>query len=94
MMKNKINKQMKYLELQKLKYDDNSQNVKIIPNTPIIARKNSKELDIFNNEMFIIKNIQYEKQNIIISDGDDKVIDIHFDDFQKLFYVAYAITNL
>ncbi len=32
-----------------------SQNVKLIENTPIIARKNCKSLEVFNNEMFIIK---------------------------------------
>ncbi len=91
-MMDKKSKNIQYIELEKLRYDDNSQRVKLIPNTPVIARKNCKELDIFNNEMFIIKNIKYEKQIIIISDDDDKVVDIHFDDFQKLFYVAYAIT--
>ena len=85
-------KNNQYLELEKLRYDDNSQNVKLIPDTPIIARKNSKEFDIFNNETFIIKNIQYEKETIIISDGDEKIIPIPFDAFQKMFYVAYAIT--
>ena len=54
MMDNKT-KNKKYLELEKLKYDDNSQNVKLVENKPIIARKNCKGLDIFNNEMFIIK---------------------------------------
>ena len=42
--------------------------------------------------MFIIKNIQHEKETIIITDGDEKIIHIHFDSFQKMFYVAYAIT--
>lgn len=43
--------------------------------------------------MFIIKNIEYDKQQIIISNDDEKkIVEIHFDDFQKLFYVAYAIT--
>ena len=49
---------------------------------------------IFNNEQFIIKDIDFDKENIIIiSDIDeDKVIDIPFDLFQRLFYPAYAIT--
>jgi len=98
----KINKAMmrrkaktnKYLELNKLDYDDNSQDVKLIKDTPIIARKNYKELDIFNNEQFIIKNIEFDKENIIIiSDIDEeKVINIPFDMFTRLFYPAYAIT--
>ena len=47
----------KYLELNKLDYDDNSQDVRLTNDTPIIARKNYKELDMFNNEQFIIKKI-------------------------------------
>ena len=52
-------------------------NVKLTNETPIIARKNYKELDIFNNEQFIIKNIEFDKENIIIvSDiNEDKIID-------------------
>ena len=38
-MMDKRTKNTKYLKLQKLKYDDHSQNVKLIPDTPIIARK-------------------------------------------------------
>jgi len=57
MMRQKA-KTNKYLQLDKLVYDDNSQDVKLINNTPIIARNNAKELDIFNNEQFIIKNIE------------------------------------
>jgi ATP-dependent exoDNAse (exonuclease V) alpha subunit len=93
MMRQKA-KTNKYLQLDKLIFDDNSQDVRLTNDTPIIARKNARELDIFNNEQFIIKNIEFEKQNIIIaSDIDDtKVIDIPFDMFQRLFYVAYAIT--
>ncbi len=81
----------KYLELDKLEYDDNSQDVKLIEDMPIIARKNAKEYDICNNEQFTINKINFDKNIIVITD-DDKTIDIPFDMFQKLFYPAYAIT--
>jgi hypothetical protein len=45
MMKRKA-KTNRYLQLDKLIFDDNSQDVKLIKDTPIIARKNYKELDI------------------------------------------------
>ena len=91
---NDINYNYNFPALNKLIFDDNSQNVKLIKDTPITARTNFKKLDIFNNEQFIIKNIEFDKENIIIvSDIDeDKVIDMPFDLFQRLFYVAYAIT--
>ena len=84
----------KYLQLDKLEYDDNSQNVKLTNDMPIIARKNYKELDIFNNEQFIIKDIEFEKENITMASDidDEKIINIPFEMFQKLFYPAYAIT--
>lgn len=85
-------KNVKQIELEKLRYDNNSQNVKLKTDTPIIARKNSKQLDKFNNEALIIKHIQFEKENMVISDGYDKTVDIPFDTFQKLFYVANATT--
>ena len=86
MMKQKCSNK-KYLELEKLDYDDNSQNVQLIEDMPIIARKNAKEYDIFNNEQFIIKDIDFEKENIIITDNDEKLVDIPFNMFQKLFYL-------
>jgi ATP-dependent exoDNAse (exonuclease V) alpha subunit len=87
-----ITQNKKGLYFEKLEYDDNSQNVYLLEGMPIIARKNSKELDIFNNETFIIKEIQYDKKNIVIIDDDDVRNNIPFDKFQNLFYVAYAIT--
>ena len=46
------------LELKKLSYDKNSQDVKLYSGMPIIARKNCKPLNIFNNETFTIKEIR------------------------------------
>ena len=68
-----------------------AKDVDLVDGMPIIARKNCKELDIFNNETFIIKEIQYDKNNIVIID-DDVMNNMPFDKFQNLFYVAYAIT--
>jgi ATP-dependent exoDNAse (exonuclease V) alpha subunit len=89
----KANKKIKkVLELSKLSYDPNSQDVYLLSGMPIIARKNSKDLDIFNNETFMIKEIRHTKSIIIIEDEDQKKIEINFEDFQYLFYVAYCIT--
>ena len=79
------------LKLEKLIYDNNSQDVTLLKEMPIIARKNNKELDISNNDTFIIKKIDIKKQMILIMD-DDKEIDFPIDEFQKLFYIAFCIT--
>ena len=51
-------------------------------------------MDLYNNETFIIKEIQYSKENIVVVDDEDasRVLDIPFNLFQRLFYVAYCIT--
>ena len=87
--KNKIN----VLSLSKLDYDDNSQDVNLISGTPIIARKNCKELDIFNNETFMVEEIRHKHKIIVIVDDDGLTYDIKFEEFQKLFYVAFCITT-
>ena len=79
------------LKLNKLSYDDNSQDVELLSGMPIIARINSKSLNICNNEKFTIKEIKHTK-NIIMIQDEDKLMEIPFELFQKLFYVAYCIT--
>ena len=83
------------LELPKLHYDKNSQNVRLLPKMPIIARINAKDYDIFNNETFTIKKISYDSQIILITDDvqtERPPIEIPFKEFQRLFNVAYCIT--
>jgi ATP-dependent exoDNAse (exonuclease V) alpha subunit len=79
------------LEFKKLSYDKNSQNVKLYAGMPIIARKNCKSLNIFNNETFTIKEIR-QKENIMIIQDDDKCQEIPLDKFQQMFYVAFCLT--
>ena len=94
MMKKVVSKKKeKALKLKALTYDDNSQDVKLIKGMPIIARVNKLNLDIANNEEFTIKEIDFFNEIIIITDEFKKEIEIKFDEFQKLFYVAYCITT-
>ena len=79
------------LTFKKLDYDPNSQDVELLSGTPIIARKNSKELNIANNETFTIKEIRHSKQILLIEE-DGRTMEIKFSDFQRMFYVAYCIT--
>jgi ATP-dependent exoDNAse (exonuclease V) alpha subunit len=76
--------------LPKLRYVDNSQDVNLFVGMPIIAYRNCKALDIVNNESFKITNIDDEN----ITFGNKRVKDkkIPTKEFQKLFFVAYAIT--
>ena len=75
------------LTLKALDYDDNSQDVHLLKNTPVICRKTSHEYNIVNNQTFTIKRI--DNSLIYLSDG----VDIFIEDFQKLFNVAYCVTT-
>ena len=79
-------KQPFQIELKKLDYDRNSQDVTIMVGMPVIARINSLNDNIANNEQFEIT--QLTKSECVLSGG----ITINIDDFQRLFYIAYAIT--
>jgi len=80
------------LKLDALTYDNNSQDVVLVSGAPLIARKNDREYDIFNNETFTLQQIQYKTGLIIVTDGTDKK-EIPVADFQTLFHPAYCITT-
>ena len=84
-------KKKKYLDLKRLPYDDNSQDVKLVQGMPIISRINNKELEIVNNQTFIITKIDFSNGTILAVD-EDQEIEIAFNDFAKLFNVAFCIT--
>jgi hypothetical protein len=85
-------KKVKALELKKLYYDPNSQDVRLCAGMPVIARKNSKQLNIFNNETFIIKTIKLKDDEIIVADEvSERTVPIP--EFTKIFNVAYCITT-
>jgi hypothetical protein len=77
----------KILELEKIAIDKDSQDVRLLAGTPIISRVNKEDMDIYNNEVFIIKEIQHSKSNILIVDEDDssRILNIPFNLFQQLF---------
>ena len=60
------------LNIEKLKYDKNSQDFTLMKGMPIISRRNRKDLNIFNNERFICDSIRKDKI-IIKNDNGDKI---------------------
>jgi ATP-dependent exoDNAse (exonuclease V) alpha subunit len=84
-------RKVKPLELEALTYDPNSQDIRICPGMPVISRKNNKDLNIYNNETFIIKEIRKIDGVIIVFD-DDKEQTIPIQDFTRNFNVAFCIT--
>ena len=84
----------KALLLEALSYDPNSQAVKLLPNTPIIARVKNGSFNLVNNQMGKVTKIDWENETVNIKMEGEKteVIFVNFDEFTKLFYVAYCIT--
>jgi ATP-dependent exoDNAse (exonuclease V) alpha subunit len=85
------NKKIKALELPALDYDPNSQDVRLCAGMPVISRKNSKELHIFKNETFTIKEIK-RKENEILVDDEGREHTVPIDEFTRMFNIAYCIT--
>ena len=83
-------KKKKYLELKKLSYDDNSQDVKLVQGMPIISRVNCKDYEIVNNQTFVITKIDFSNGTIVAD--EDQEIEFPFEEFPKLFNVAFCIT--
>ena len=77
------------MELKALPYDANSQDVQLLVNTPVICRVTCTKLNICNNETCTITHI--DTQEITLTNEHNEVT-IQTKDFQRLFYVAYAIT--
>ena len=59
------------ITLNKLFWDENSQNVILQVDTPIIAKVNNKDVGIVNNEKFKITNIE---KNMIAIQNENKTI--------------------
>jgi ATP-dependent exoDNAse (exonuclease V) alpha subunit len=82
-----------YIELQKLPYDENSQDVKLVNKTPLIGKVNNSKLGIINNERYIIKKVDKETKELTIKNDRNFEIIIGADEFQKLFRIGYAFTT-
>jgi ATP-dependent exoDNAse (exonuclease V) alpha subunit len=85
-------KKVKALELKALDYDPNSQDVRLCAGMPIISRRNNRDLGIYNNETFTIKEIRHKDDVIIIFD-EDREHPIPIAEFTKMFNVSYCITT-
>jgi ATP-dependent exoDNAse (exonuclease V) alpha subunit len=81
------------IELEALDYDDNSQKVKVYAGLPVIARVNSKDFDLCNNDTMTVSKVRLKSKLIKITREDSSKFDVMFDMFQKLFHPAYAITS-
>ena len=80
------------MKLEQLIYDKNSQDVKLLPGMPVIARINSKALGFVNNQSFTIKKIDQVTKFVTLKDTSDLLIEIKIGQLQQLVYVVFCIT--
>ena len=81
-----------YIKLEKLAYDENSQDVTLVSKTPVIAKVNNSKLDIINNERYTVKKIDIDVRHLTIQNDRNEIV-IHAENFQKLFRIGYAFTT-
>ena len=76
-----------YLEANK--HDSNSQDVVLYPKLPIICKKNDEEMELINNEQFIVTKVT---PTMIHFKNNERELMIKLSQFQEYFYPAYCIT--
>jgi ATP-dependent exoDNAse (exonuclease V) alpha subunit len=76
--------------LNALPYDKRTQDVILNKGVPIISKVNSEEMDLVNNQRFVITKIGTIQITIQDDSGMERAIFTH--EFQKYFLVAYATT--
>jgi hypothetical protein len=77
------------LKIEKLRYDKNSKDFTLMKGMPLIARRNKKEFNIFNNERFICEFIRKDK--IIIKNDNGDKIDIKLEEINNCFILAFVL---
>lgn len=90
----KKNNKTTVLEIPKLEYDGNSQDMKVYKDLPLIARINCKKMNLINNEEFIVKEIRKVDNTIIVYkvESPEITLTVPVDKFSWCFYPAYAIS--
>ncbi len=88
----RIDRTKNYFILPPLPYDENSQEVKYVKKTPLIAKVNDSKLKPINSERYIITNVNLAEKEITVKNDRNEVI-IESSEFQKLFCVGYAFTT-
>jgi 5-methylcytosine-specific restriction enzyme A len=65
----KKDKTSNWIEIKKLEYDDNSQDVILVNKTPLIAKLNNGNLKLINNERYIIKKVDKNTKEIVVENS-------------------------
>ncbi len=84
---NKKGSKQKVLELKAYKYSENSQDIYLMKNMPVIARITTE--DFSNNDQFTVQKVAADI--MILTDGH-ATMEIETADFTRCFNLSYCIT--
>jgi ATP-dependent exoDNAse (exonuclease V) alpha subunit len=76
--------------IEKLPYDDNSQEYYLKVGMPLIARKNHKSLGIVNNDMVVCSSIK--KDSVLVVNNLGENIEVPKHKIKFLFHLGFCIT--
>ena len=85
-----VQKHWKGLKIEALKYDKRTQDVILNKGVRIISKVNSEDMNLVNNQRFVIEKIGPLQMTIQDDSGNER--DINNNDFQKYFLVSFCTT--
>ena len=80
---------IKFIYINKLPYDDNSQPYKLYKGIPLISRLNIKKYNVYNNEFYSVK--EWKKEYLVVKNEMNEKLSIN--DIPRMFNVGYCITT-
>jgi ATP-dependent exoDNAse (exonuclease V) alpha subunit len=80
----------RFIQVEKLHYDENSQDYTLMEGMPLIARVNKKSIGIVNNEVFDVEKI--DKDSITVK-NEFKTVVIPTQDISRTFNLGFARTT-
>ncbi len=81
---------VKFININKLPYDDNSQPYKLYKGIPLISRLNIKKHNVYNNEFYSVK--EWNKEYVVVKNEMNEV-KLSINDIPRMFNVGYCITT-
>ena len=87
----KFSEGQEYMVAQRSIMNKKTQTTKVFVGLPIVAHRNSKEMEIFNSEVFEISDVDFDAKTFTFINGDTAHT-MNINQFSSMFYPAFCIT--
>ena len=91
MCMDKFSEGKEWLTAQRSIMNKKTQTTKIFVGLPIVAHRNSKEMEIFNSEVFQISDVDFDAKTFTFMNGETEHT-MSINQFSSMFYPAFCIT--